>query len=350
MKLEFSSENFDKTHPAILKALVKSNKGFATSYGKDKSTSEAISLFKQVFGTKEIEVFFCFNGTGANNFALSSITEKHSAILCSDVSHLYTAESTAPETFTGCRLYPVKTINGKIIIADFLRKVSTKNDVHLPPASVLTITQPTEYGTVYTLKELKIISKHCKNNGILIHIDGARLFNALVATNCSPADFIKMSGADVLTLGGTKAGLMFGEAVVFFNSKRFKNLGYNHKRSMQLASKNRFIAAQFNALLKEGLWKKIAQHTNNLTKYFEQEVIKKKLAIAYPVETNMVFLKMKQDPFNKLKSTANFYRWDNDLEEVRFAFSFSNTKREIIVFLKEYKKVIKGTHLVKQIR
>lgn len=122
MNLEFSSENFDKAHPSVLKALVRSNKGFAPSYGKDEDTLETINLFKQVLGTKEIEVFFCFNGTGANNFALSSITEKHSAILCSDVSHLYTAESTAPETFTGCRLYPVKTINGKIVIEDFLLK------------------------------------------------------------------------------------------------------------------------------------------------------------------------------------------------------------------------------------
>ena len=342
MNLEFSSENFDKTHPAVLKALIKSNKGFVPSYGKDADTLEAINLFKQVFGTKEIEVFFCFNGTGANNFALSSITEKHSAILCSDVSHLYTAESTAPETFTGCRLYPVKTVNGKIVIADFLLKIKAKNDIHLPPAAVLTITQPTEYGTVYNLKELKIISRYCNENNILLHIDGARLFNALAAMNCSLADFIKISGADVLTLGGTKSGLMFGEAVIFFKCKRFKNIKYNHKRSMQLASKNRFIATQFTALLKDGLWKKIASHTNNLARYFEKELIRiNKSAIAYPIETNMVFLKMKQELYNKLILTTNFYRWDKEKEEVRFTLSFSNTKNDIIGFLNEYKKAIK---------
>lgn len=225
---------------------------------------------------------------------------------------------------------------------DFLLKVKAKNDIHLPPASILSITQPTEYGTVYHLKELKTIAKRCKENNILLHIDGARLFNAIAAMNCSLADFIKISGADVLTLGGAKAGLMFGEAVVFFNSKRFKNLAYNHKRSMQLASKNRFIAAQFSALLKDGLWKIIATRTNSLAKYFEQELIKNnKMAIAYPVETNMVFLKMKQDLFNKLISTSNFHRWGNDLEVVRFVFSFSNTKKDIECFLKEYKKVMK---------
>jgi len=345
--INFSSENFDKTHPKILKALLKSNTGFAASYGKDEYTIKANTKFKEIFGIKEIDVFFCFNGTGANNFALSSITEKYSSILCSDVSHLYTAESTAPEAFTSCRLYPVKTLNGKIVITDFLRKAKIKNDVHLPPASVLTITQPTEYGTVYNLKELKIISKHCKANNILLHIDGARLFNALAALNCSLADFIKISRADVLTLGGTKSGLMFGEAVVFFKSKRFKNINYNHKRSMQLASKNRFIAAQFSELFKDELWKEIASHTNNLAKYFEQELIKTtKSAIAYPIETNMVFLKMKQELFNKLISETNFYRWDNDLEEVRFAFSFSNTKKDIERFLKEHKKVMKENNLL----
>jgi threonine aldolase len=142
------------------------------------------------------------------------------------------------------------------------------------------------------LKELKTISKHCKTKNILLHIDGARLFNAMESMNCSLSDFIKVSSTDVLTIGGTKAGLMFGEAVIFFKPERFKNIQYNHKRSMQLASKNRFIAAQFIGLLKDELWKKIAAHTNHLAKYFEKQLDNEQ-TIAYPVETNMVFLKMK---------------------------------------------------------
>jgi threonine aldolase len=346
--MNFSSENYDKTHPRILKALINSNNGFVASYGNDEYTFKAIEEFKESFGTKDMEVFFCFNGTGANNFAISSVAERHSAVACSDVSHIYTAESTAPEAFTGCRLYPIKTLNGKIIIEDFLLKIRAKKDVHLPPISVLTITQPTEYGTVYDLKELKIIAKHCRENNILLHVDGARLFNALVALNCSLADFIKISGADVLTLGGTKSGLMFGEAVLFFKSKRFKNLHYNHKRSLQLASKNRFIAAQFTELLKDGLWRKIATHTNGLAKYFEQELIKTdNTKPAYPVETNMVFMKMKQKQFDKLNSSMNFYSWDYQQEEVRFAFSFSNTRKDVEGFFKEYRKIMKVTRILK---
>lgn len=340
--MTFSSENFDRTHPKILKALIKSNLGFTASYGKDEDTQKTVELFKEVFGTKEIDVFFCFNGTGANNFALSSITEKHNSIFCSDVSHLYVDESTAPETFTGCRLYPIKTQNGKIILADFLLKIKRIGDVHHPQPSVLSITQPTEYGTVYNLSELKKIAKHCKENNILLHIDGARIFNALAAMNCTLSNFAKICCVDVLTLGGTKSGLMFGEAVVFFKSKRFSNIKYNHKRSMQLASKNRFIAVQFSEIFREELWITITNYTNILAKYFEECIVKTDSSlIAYPVEVNMVFLKMNAELFDKLNPYANFYSWNIEKEETRFVFSFSNTKKEIEIFIKKFKEIIK---------
>lgn len=326
--MNFSSENFDKTHPKILQALIKSNKGFAASYGKDYDTLKTVELFKEVFCTKEIDVFFCFNGTGANNFALSSITERHNSIFCSDVSHLYVDESTAPETLTGCRLYPIKTQNGKIILEDFLLQIKRIGDVHHPQPSVLSITQPTEYGTIYNLTELKEIAKHCKENNILLHIDGARIFNALVAMNCSLSSFAKISCVDVLTLGGTKTGLMFGEAVMFFKSKRFNNIKYNHKRCMQLASKNRFIAAQFSEILRGELWKAIANHTNKLAKYFEQGIVKiDKLLIACPIETNMVFIKMDCELFDKLKPFANFYRWNIERERKSALFFLSEIQK-----------------------
>jgi len=172
-----------------------------------------------------------------------------------------------------------------------------------------------------------------------LHIDGARLFNALAATNDSLAGFIKISKPDVVTLGGTKAGLMFGEAGIFFNSKRFRHLQYNHKRSMQLASKNRFIAAQFSALLKNELWKEIATNTNALAKYFEAGLIKSGCnALAHPVQTNVVFLKMEKTVFEKLRATVNFYRWDEEKNEVRFVFSFGNSRREVDVLLNKMRK------------
>jgi threonine aldolase len=338
----FSSENFDKTHPQILEALVKCNNGFEPSYGKDSHTIETVALFKDFFGTNDTDVYFCFNGTGANNFALGSITARHHSIFCSDVSHLYVAESTAPETFTGCRLYPLQTINGKIILVDLISKMKRLGDVHHPQPAVLSITQPTEYGTVYSISELKAISQYCKKNNMLLHIDGARLFNALAALDCSASEFIEVSGVDVLTLGGTKSGLMFGEAVVFFNSGRFENLRYEHKRSMQLASKNRFIAAQFHELMRDGLWKQIAKHANNLAKTFEKELqqIDPSL-LACPVETNMIFMKMTVVEFEKLKPFAYFYMWDSQREEARFVFSFSNEVQEISDFIEHYKNLSK---------
>lgn len=339
--MNFSSENFDKTHPKILKALIYSNTGFAASYGRDDDTVKAVELFKAVFGTKEIEVFFCFNGTGANNFALSSITEKYNSIFCSDISHLYVDESTAPETFTGCRLYPIKTKNGKIDLKDFLQQIKRTGDVHHPQPAVLSITQPTEYGTIYNLTELKKIAKHCKENNIFLHIDGTRIFNALAAMNCTLSNFARISGVDVLTVGGTKTGLMFGESVVCFKSKRFCNIKYNHKRSMQLASKNRFIAVQFSELFREELWKTITNHTNDLAKYFERGILKiDPSMILYPVETNMVFMKMDSGLFDKLKPYANFYKWNMEREEARFVFSFSNTKKEVNIFLEKCKGII----------
>ncbi|MBS1598831.1 MAG: aminotransferase class V-fold PLP-dependent enzyme [Bacteroidetes bacterium] len=341
--MNFASENYDGVHPRILKAVIKSNKGFVPSYGADNYTEKTIAKFAEILGAKDIDVFFCFNGTGANNFALSSISEKHASILCSDVAHIYNAESTAPEAFTGCRLFPVKSKDGKIMMEDLILQLSRTKDVHFPFPSTLTISQPTEHGTIYNIQELKQISKLCKQHRLLLHIDGARIFNALSAMNCSLSDFIKLSSVDALTIGGTKSGLMFGEAVVFFKNHRFKNLRYNHKRSMQLASKNRFIAVQFEELLKKEFWKTIAAYTNGLAKYFEQQIKKTGASqIVYTVETNTVFLYMKKDLFLKLKSTAEFYLWDEQLEIARFVFSFSNTRKEIDNFLIEYKRILRS--------
>jgi threonine aldolase len=343
----FSSENFDKGHPKIVKALLKANQGYAPSYGNDAITQKTIESLKAVFGCADLEAFFCFNGTGANTFALSAITEKHASILCADVAHIYVSESTALEALTGCRLFPIKTNLGKIAAADLLLQLSKSNGVHFPTPSVLTITQPTEYGTVYTLEELQVLSVICKTHHLLLHIDGARLFNAIAALGCSLKDFITSSGVDVLTLGGTKSGLLFGEAVLFFSSYRFKNLASYHKRSLQLASKNRFIAAQFAALLEDELWKKIATHTNALARYFEQQLLNVDTALlAHPVETNMVFLKMKPEVVVALQKSAHFYSWNAAQEEVRFVFSFSTTKKDIAVFFKYYLNVMASNPLL----
>ncbi|MES2113427.1 MAG: aminotransferase class I/II-fold pyridoxal phosphate-dependent enzyme [Bacteroidota bacterium] len=331
-KINFASENYAPVHPQLMEALIEANTGNQPSYGNDDITRETVQLFKKIFGDN-IDVHFVFNGTGANNFGLSCMVERHHSIFCSDVAHLYVDESNAPEAVLGCRLYPVKSANGKIIIDELKKSIKRIGDVHHPQPKVISLTQPTEYGTVYTLDELKAIKDICTANNMLLHVDGARFFNAAAGLNVSLAALSSEAGVDVLTLGGTKTGLMFGEAVIFFNPAANNPYRFNLKRSMQLASKNRFIAAQFKRLLQDNLWREIAAHTNTLAKEFQKQVASiPSVNVAYPIETNAVFLNMPRELYDKMQQYANFYFWNDDKSEARLIFSFNNTIEEIMEF------------------
>lgn len=332
--INFASENYAGVQPDIMKALGAANTGHARSYGNDEYTAEAISKLKEVFGN-EIDVYFTFNGTGANNFGLGSVTQRYHSIFCADVAHLLVDESTAPEAFTGCRIYPVPSQSGKIIPAELKKAIKRAGDIHHPQPKVVSITQPTEYGTVYTIAELKEIKAICTKNNMLLHADGARYFNAAVALDATLKQMTTDIGIDLLTLGGTKAGMMYGEAVIFFYPNPDHRHKYNLKRSMQLASKNRFIAAQFTAILENELWKSLATHTNKLAKELEKRVVNvKQVKVAHPVETNAVFLKMSAALHEKLQQHAHFYYWNEVKEEVRLVFSFDNTNDDIDRFIK----------------
>ncbi len=337
----FASENYDGATPEMIEAIANANNHFQPSYGKDAYTDRTRILFEQYITNKEFELYYCFNGTGANNFALSCITEKYRSIYCADVSHLYMAEGTAPEAMTGCRLYPVATIQGKIILPELERYLADRNLVHQPMPGAVSITQPTEYGTVYSKEEIKAIVGICRKYNLKLHIDGARLFNALSAKDWSLDEFIRFSEADAITVGGTKAGLVFGEAVLLFGKTGTAANRVLHKRSMQLASKNRYIAAQFEVLLNKEYWKRNASYTNGLALYFALKMNKLHPGrILYPVETNMVFLKMDVATCQALNQAYRFYRWNEALEETRFCFSFSNTRAEIDSFFEAYQQVI----------
>lgn len=335
--INFASENYAGTQSAMMQALAEANIGHVPSYGNDRFTSEAIRLLKESFGN-DIEVYFTFNGTGANNFGLGCVTEKYNSIFCSDVAHLYVDESTAPESFIGCRIYPVKSESGKIAPDELKLSIKRAGDIHHPQPKVVSITQPTEYGTVYTLEELAILKGICMENNMLLHADGARFFNAAVHLNAS---FKQMTEhIDILTLGGTKAGMMFGESVIFLRENLNRSYRFNLKRSMQLASKNRFIAAQFTAMLRNNLWFKLAGYTNGLARRFEKEVAGTPgIKIAHTVQTNAVFLNMPKDLYLKMQSYANFYYWNEQKNEARLIFSFDNTEEEIVRFaslMREY--------------
>lgn len=331
--INFASENYAGVQPEIMKALFDANSGHVPSYGNDEITTRAITRIKDLFG-EDIEVYFTFNGTGANNFAIGSVTERYHSVYCSDVAHLYVDESNAPEAFIGCRLYPVKSENGKIIPAELKAAIRRAGDIHHPQPKVVSITQPTEYGTVYSIDELKAIKQICTDNNLLLHADGARYFNAVESLGVTLTNMSRDAGIDILTLGGTKAGMMFGEAVIFFYKDRTNSRRFNLKRSMQLASKNRFIAAQFNAILHNDLWRTLATNTNNLAKEFEMRLSAVAgVEIIYPVETNMVFLRMSPLLHQKLQHHVRFYYWNELRQEVRLVFSFDNTLPEIKEFV-----------------
>jgi threonine aldolase len=330
--INFSSENYDRVHPSIMQAITAANQGFAPSYGNDPDTEVATKLLKREFG-EHIQVHFTFNGTGANNFALGCLAQRHQSIFCSDVAHCYVDESTAPEAFIACRLYAVKSENGKISVDSLSQQLKRNGDIHHPQPGVVTLTQPTEYGTVYSVAELQSIRAFCSAHNLLLHIDGARFFNAAVNLGVSLREISTEIGIDALTLGGTKIGMMFGEAVIFFNPAQSNPFGFMHKRSMQLASKNRFIAVQFAKLLENWLWMEIAGHSNQLAKYFEQQVkLIAQVTVAFPVQSNVVFLKMPKWLYSNLRPHTSFYYWDEQKEYVRLVFSFGNTQNEVIEF------------------
>ena len=332
-KTSFSSENFAGAHPAFIEAIVNANEGKAPSYGNDAFTAATQRLIQKKFEA-DCDIYFAFNGTGANNFALAPLVQSFSSIFCSDVSHLYMDESTAPEALLGCRLYPIKSTHGKIDLDDLTDKLNRVGNVHHPQPAVLTLSQPTEYGTVYSLEEIKAFSTLLKKHNMYLHIDGARFFNAAVSLNATLNEMIQ--GVDVLTLGGTKNGMLFGEAVLFFNESKNENNKFHLKRSMQLASKMRFISAQFEAMFTNNLWYDLAAHANNSATYFAKKITDyTPLRVTRPVETNAVFVEIPKNLYLALQEVATFYMWNEQTEETRFMFSFDTTTSEIDKFIEQ---------------
>ncbi|MBO9573273.1 MAG: threonine aldolase, partial [Chitinophagaceae bacterium] len=284
--IAFASENYAGVHPEIMQALEDANKGYERSYGKDNYTVAALRQFRSHFG-EQADVYYAFNGTGANVFALSVMLKRFEALVCSDIAHVYEAESTAFEALTGCRIFPVESDHGKITPENILTRLGRVGDVQHPQVRAITITQPTEYGTIYSPEELKRLSLFARENNLLLHIDGARLFNAAAALGCSLKEITE--GADIITVGGTKSGLMFGEAVVILKPEKFNDTSFLLKRSMHLSSKTRFIACQFEAILKNNLWRKTGEAANKAAGYLYKKLSALNgVKITRPVQTNAV--------------------------------------------------------------
>jgi len=329
----FASDNYAGVLPEVMEAIQNANEGHARSYGNDDITARTIKLFREVFGA-DVDVYFVFNGTGANVLSISSATQSYNAVLCSETSHIYCDESSAPETFTGCRFFPLPANDkGKLTTKAIQERLIRKGDVHYAQTKLLSITQSTEYGTVYTADEIKEISKLAKANDIFLHVDGSRLFNATTHLKSSLKDIITDTGVDILSLGGTKAGMMFGEAVVVFNKKLSEHIAYKHKQVMQLASKTRFIAAQFEALLTNELWREKALHANKMAQLLCTMLTRhRQIRITKPVEANAVFAEIPYEWYEPLQEHFPFYIWKESTTEVRLMCAFDTTEEDINAF------------------
>src|SRR6185436_14546187 len=247
-KRSFASDNNAGVHPEVIEAIRAANEGHVIAYGDDPFTARAIKLFQKYFG-RDIAVYFVFGGTGANVLGLKAITKSHQAIICAETAHVNVDECGAPENFTGCKLLTVATPDGKLRVEQIKPLLHGIGVEHHVQPRVITISQATEMGTVYTRDELKTLADYAHDNNLLLHVDGARLANAAVALDKTFKEITTEVGVDVLSFGGTKNGMMYGEAVVFFDKARAEDFKYIRKQAMHLPSKMRFISAQFEALL-----------------------------------------------------------------------------------------------------
>ncbi len=331
----FASDNYAGVLPEVMKALMEANIEHAGSYGNDELTKNTVDLFRRVFDA-ELDVHFVFNGTGANVLSISAATQSYHAVLCADISHIYNDESSAPETFTGCRFFPLPTNeNGKLEIETVRQRLIRKGDLHFPQIKMLSLTQSTEYGSVYTAEELTAFGNLCREHDLYFHMDGSRFFNATASLACGLKDISTKVGVDILSLGGTKLGMMFGEAVVVFNKKLSEHLNYKHKQVMQLASKTRFIAAQYQALLKDELWRKTALHANNMAQQLAQGLKPfAQIKITRPVSANVVFATIPLSWNEALTQQFPFYVWREDINEVRLMCAWDTSENDIDLFIK----------------
>lgn len=337
----FASDNNAGVHPKIMEAIAAANDSHVIAYGDDPYTTRAIKLFRNHLG-KDAEVFFVFGGTGANVLGLKAATASHHAIICAETAHINVDECGAPEKFTGCKLLSLGTPDGKIKVDQIKPLLHEVGFEHHVQPRVISVSQATEMGTVYTPRELRNLSGFAHDNGMLLHVDGARIANAAASLNVKLKEITRHAGVDILSFGGAKNGMMYGEAVVFFDNGLAKDFKYTRKQGTHLPSKMRFISAQFEALLTDDLWRQNAQHANQMAQLLAQELAKiPQITITQKVEANGVFALMPKRYVPLLQKKYFFYVWNEETSEVRLMTSFDTTEEDIAHFVGLVKKIVK---------
>lgn len=337
----FASDNWSGVSPEVMQALAEVNTGHHPAYGEnDALLEQAQQKFREVFGS-DSQVFFVYNGTGANVLSVQQLLRSWEAVVTPHSAHLNEDEAGAPEKFTGGKLLTVECDDGKIKPEQIKPFFNSFGFQHHVQARMISISQVTEFGTLYSLDEIKSLADFAHAHGMYLHMDGARIANAAVALGSSFKEITTDCGVDVLSFGGTKNGLMFGEAVVFFNEELAQGFEYNRKQGMQLASKMRFITAQFLAYFEKDLWKRNAENANSMAKLLGEKLASTPgISLSRPVEANGIFAVMPPALIPQLQQSYFFHVWDESRNEVRLMCSFDTTSDDIEGFVSELKKLI----------
>ncbi|MBN1280153.1 MAG: aminotransferase class V-fold PLP-dependent enzyme [Candidatus Thermoplasmatota archaeon] len=332
LNVAFGSDNHSGVHPAILTALSDVNEGYTIAYGADQYTEQAVTAMKKVFG-KDAEVFFMYNGTATNILGLKAVMNSFQSVLCAETAHLTVHECCGPEQFIGCKLVNIPTPDGKLTVDLVEPYVIGVGDQHMAQPRVISITQATERGTVYRPAEVSRLAEFAHGHDLLLHMDGARLCNAAAFLKRGLADISGKAGVDVLSFGGTKNGMLCGESVVFFNPKHAKEFPFIRKQGMQLASKMRYIAAQFSAFLSDDLWLRNAEHANAMARLLASELRKSGVQVTQKVEANMVFAIIPNECIRTLHKQYYFHRFNERTCEVRLMCSFTTQRDDVLRFV-----------------
>lgn len=335
----FASDNWAGVHPEVIAAIAATNSGHAASYGEDAYTRSIVAKLREVLGAEE--VFLVFTGTGANILGLQTLALPFNAVICASTSHAYTWECGAAEKQIGCKLLPIPSPDGKITPEGIAEHLHDIGDEHHVQPSAVSISQATEYGTVYSRDEVRVIAEFALAHDLRLHMDGARLANAAAFLAEPLSAMAKSVGVDVLSFGGTKNGALAAEAVVFFDRKLAKGFDFRRMQGMQLSSKMRFIAAQFDALLTDDLWLRNASHSNAMAKALGAGLSNiPGIRLTQPVEANEVFAILPRERIAPLQDKCFFDVWTEANGEARFVTSFDTTEEDVASFLRDAREVM----------
>lgn len=334
----FASDNNSGVCPEVIEAIINANKNHAIAYGDDEWSRKAEKEINEAFGGNA-KVLFTFNGTGSNCLALEICTRSFGLILCADTAHIVVDECGAPAKMTGCSIKTIPTTDGKLTPEAIKPYLTGFGEPHHSQPQAIYLAQCTELGTVYTPDELRAITSLAHSHGMYVHMDGARIANACVALNINFKEMTTDCGIDVLSFGGTKNGLMIGECVVVLNDDLKKDIYYFRKQTAQLASKQRFLACQFSAYLKDNLWYRNAKHANDMAKLLHDELSKiPGVKFTQKTQSNQLFLTLPQGAKEKLLKKTFFFVWNDENNEIRLVTSYDTTKADIEMLISAVKE------------